>query len=495
MIPTIHFFLRITRPSADGSVAVYIRVTFSRKQILTFATGRLIPIKKECQKLAIEKIKQMRADERYMLYYWDKQRERAIKGFGNMENTNLFIDDERKRANDILYDLNKRERLNPDNFKKEFLQIQNKSNVTFRDYCLNEINKNRSEQYADETKRSYKSVITKLDAYKPNITLSDITYKFLTEYENYMIKPKLEGGAGNNKRTAENNMKVIRTFISIACRNGDLSEKDYPFRDYKIKETEKFFSTRDFLEPEEILALERLYYIYTPPDKPMEKLSVQDWKEREENEIITPGEYKTLQAFLIGIYTGLRFRDVLSLTTEDHLRSKYITNTKTGERILKYYLEIDAHKTGVNVVVPLIEKALKLIDVNKPGKICDYSSNQKINAHLKNLQEKAKVQKHLSFHVSRHSFATTAFEYGIPEKVVQSILGHRNKKFTEIYTHLSNKKLFFEMEKMNKGYSETEMLLSECAGEQSDRMKVIAKLQGLDDTKFKKLAALLEVMN
>ena len=76
-----------------------------------------------------------------------------------------------------------------------------------------------------------------------------------------MLKSKEEGGAGNNKRTVENNMKVIRTFISIACKNGVMSKKDYPFKDYKIKETEKSFSTRDFLEPEEILELEKLYFV------------------------------------------------------------------------------------------------------------------------------------------------------------------------------------------------------------------------------------------
>ena len=103
-------------------------------------------------------------------------------------------------------------------------------------------------------------------------------------------------------------------------------------------------------------------------------------------------------------------------------------------------------------------------------------------------------KKTLTFHVSHHSFATTAFEYGIPEKVVQSILGHRNKKFTEIYTHLSNKKLFFEMDKMNKGYSETETLLNECSKDRSGTMKLISKLQNLDETKIKKLMVFLEVM-
>lgn len=493
MIPTIHYILRIERPTPDGSVAVYMRVTFNRKQIITLSMGKTIPLKKEFQNLQVDEIKKISTDQRYDLYCWDKEKERSVRGFGSMEKFNFFLDDERKRANDILFDLHKRERLTPENFKKEFLKLNN-TPLTFLEYSQNELNKSRSEQFRYDTKRSYKSIIVKLDSFKPGIKLTDITYKFLIEYENYLLKSKEEGGAGNAKCTVEKNMKVIRTFICMAIKNGDFPEKDYPFKDYKIKETEKSFSTRDFLEPEEILMLEKLYFNFIPLEKELSKMSGEDWCKRREIGVITPGEHKALHAFLIGIYTGLRFHDVLSLNSEKHLKSKYVSNPKTGERSLKYYIEIDAHKNGKMVIIPLIEKAMKLIDVNKPGKLCYSSSNQKINEHIRCIQKKAGIQKQLTFHVSRHSFATVAFDYDIPQKIVQSILGHRNKKFTEIYTHLSGKKLFFEMDKMNKGYSDMEILLNECNSSQISKNNMIAKLQNLDEKKIKKLVDLLEVL-
>lgn len=47
-------------------------------------------------------------------------------------------------------------------------------------------------------------------------------------------------------------------------------------------------------------------------------------------------------------------------------------------------------------------------------------TNQKVNEHLKKIQAKAKLDKYLTFHVARHSFATICFIYGIPERVGQN---------------------------------------------------------------------------
>lgn len=494
MKTTVHFALRTDRPSSDGSVAIYIRITFNRAKILSLSTGKSIPIRKEYDHLSQEDIKQYPADQRHSLYYWDKRKERATRGFGSMETINMFLDDEKKRANDIIYDLSRDKKLCPDRFKKAFVRSTEDCR-SFLTYCLNEINQVRSEQYASETKRTYKSVLTKVDDYKPGIALKDVTYKFLVDYENFMLKPIDEGGKGNNGRTVENNMKIIRTMIGLAIKNGDLSKNDYPFEEYKIKESPKYFSTRDFLEPDEIIQLERMIERYEEPKKPLEAFSNEDWGEREKKGIITPGEYRTLRAFLIGVYTGLRFRDVLFLDRKQHIYSRYITHPKTGEKTMRYYIEMDLHKTGVNVVIPLIDQALKLINVNETGKVCQEISNTKCNKHLKRIQRKAKLDKTLTFHVSRHSFATIAFEYDIPEKVVQSILGHRNKRYTEIYTHISNKKLFFEMEKMNKGYNDTALLIQEVDNGQKEASKLLAKLQKLDEKKLSKLMEFLDLLD
>jgi integrase len=108
--------------------------------------------------------------------------------------------------------------------------------------------------------------------------MRDIDVKFLTEYYNWMLKPKQFdkdgkniGGAGNNKYTATNNMKVIRTMFKMAIRNGDFPELYYPFKDYKIREKDRKLTTRDFLEIEEIYELEKLLHAYTHQAKKLQK--------------------------------------------------------------------------------------------------------------------------------------------------------------------------------------------------------------------------------
>jgi len=149
------------------------------------------------------------------------------------------------------------------------------------------------------------------------------------------------------------------------------------------------------------------------------------------------------------------------------------------------------HKTKGTVIVPLIDKAIRLIDVEKNGKLLDMITNQKVNQHLKSIQKKSKLDKHLTFHVSRHSFATICFLYGIDERVGQKLLGHRNRKFTEIYTHLSHNKIFDEMSKFNKGINSLNTKLN---SETSELKDVTNLLSGLSSEKLEQVKSIIRLL-
>ena len=256
MKPTIHFYIRTDRPSKNGSVPIYLKFSISRTQRVKLSTGKYIALKKEFIKLPIERINALSDEERDSIYCWDKTKERAIKGDPNWEHINEYLDGEKFRANQVL---SKFEQLNRPITLETFKQAYLKPNATdkFKEYFLDEL-ENRKAQLSEGTYRGIKGQISKIDKFKPNLTIGDIDYKFLTLFENHMLKPVSEKGLGNLRCSVARTMKVIRSLLQIAIKNGDFPESAYPFKHYKIKQSESVLTTRDYLEPEDLYKVEQL---------------------------------------------------------------------------------------------------------------------------------------------------------------------------------------------------------------------------------------------
>lgn len=473
MSATIHFYLRYDRPSKDGSAHICLMLSLNRTQRLKISTGKSIPLKKEYSKLTNKQIEEVPLEKREELYYWDFQKEKALKGFNGWDSLNNFLDREKVRANDILLKFELRNKhITLDLFKNAFAKIEATDN--FKEYFTAELEKRRH-LISNETYKGYKSVITKVDNFKPNITLGGIDYRFLTLFENHMIKPVSDKGLGNIPSTVSKTMKSVRALIQIAMKNDDFPKEAYPFADYRIKHVDAVLTTRDYLEPEDLFKIEQLL----SPEKIAE---------------LSPGEVKATKRFLFACYTGLRFSDVNTLNRKQHIYGKWVRNPQTNEALYKHYIELRMAKTDQPVFIPLIDRAMDIINEAKTDKIFETISNQKINKHLKNINNKAKLSKKLSFHVARHSFATICFLYGIPMEVGQKLLGHKNRKFTEVYTHLSQNKLFYEMDKLNRGLTNFELLLDETNGKSGNVKEIMPMLQNLSSEKLDQVKGLLKLL-
>ena len=399
MRPTISFYLRVEkdRLAADRSAKVYMRVTLDNVQQPRFSTGISIPIRKEFQNMTEEDILSFpteKADEktgtRYELFHWDNSSSKATKGCGNMQEINRSIDRFKERANKAIDELELMGKaITADSFGRLFKLPTEK--ISFYDYCYNTLFGTQDHTLTQHTIKTYEAVIGKLDNYKPGVKMRDIDVKFLTEYQNWMLKPKeydVEGnnigGAGNIQRTAANNLKVISTMFLMAVRNGDFAEKFYPFMEFKIKGKDKKLTTRDFLEIEEIQELEKLYRAYYPPSNENYKLvSHAEWNEREKNRIITPGEFRVLKRFLISCYTSLRFSDTVMLDRKKHIFSKYVRQKNSEEKLYKYYIEKSMQKTSELVMIPLVDAAADLIEPEKNGLVFERISNQNATSFLR----------------------------------------------------------------------------------------------------------------
>ena len=109
-------------------------------------------------------------------------------------------------------------------------------------------------------------------------------------------------------------------------------------------------------------------------------------------------------------------------------------------------------KTGTKISVVLFEGAKLIIEKyknypRKKGHVFPIYSNQKTNDYLKEIATACGIDKDISFHMARHTFATLTLSKGVPIESVSRMLGHKNIKTTQIYAKITNKKIEEDMAK------------------------------------------------
>jgi site-specific recombinase XerD len=102
----------------------------------------------------------------------------------------------------------------------------------------------------------------------------------------------------------------------------------------------------------------------------------------------------------------------------------------------------------------LIEKYKSNVYCQRNNKLLPVFSNQKINAYLKEIADVCGIKKHLTFHVSRHTFATSiTLANKVPLESVSKMLGHKSIRTTQIYSRVVDKKLSEDISYLKMKYS------------------------------------------
>lgn len=148
---------------------------------------------------------------------------------------------------------------------------------------------------------------------------------------------------------------------------------------------------------------------------------------------------ETKRAFLFSCFTGLRISDIISLTYGDIRQEQ----AATGQRI--YIVRKTMVKTRRVVSVPLSKKALSYLPADfsqksKETKVFDLPTVGAVNDSLKTWAKDAKVDKVVTFHTSRHTFATLALTLGVDVFTTSKLLGHQNVRTTQIYAEVIDAK-------------------------------------------------------
>ena len=308
------------------------------------------------------------------------------------------------KATRIIYDMElSGQMFSFEKFENQFLDDSYGSQL-FKIYADKYIESNIGKS-SKNTIRMYKSQVQKIHEFSPDLTFNDMTLPFIRDFEKFLAVKK-----NNNANTRNKTMKVIKIILNHAKQDGVI--RDHCMVNYQIGSVQ---GNREFLTLEELHKLEKLYRSDTLKYKLQNVLSY----------------------FLFSCYTGLRFQDVRNLRNSNFHDLEAIS--------------IQMAKTGKTVRIPLSEKAKSLIPVKffKNQKTFRVLSNQPTNRYLKMIIAEAGINKSISFHCARHTFATISLDLGISMETVKEILGHTDFKTTAIYGRIRDGKKKSEMSKWN----------------------------------------------
>jgi site-specific recombinase XerD len=265
-----------------------------------------------------------------------------------------------------------------------------------------------------------------------DLYLTQLNYKFVTDFEYWLKGLKPEG----NRRACDNNTSMkhierLRKMLNIAIKN-EWIDKD-PFQKFRLSFQR---TSREYLTEQELENFENLIL----PNIRLEKVR---------------------DLFVFACYTGLSYIDVQQLTPS-HLSKDIEGNI---------WICTSRQKTDTPVRVPLLPQAYLIMekyreqpDLIRAGRLMPIISNQKANTYLKELAKMTNISKNLSFHLARHTFATTVtLTNGVPIESVSAMLEHTSIRTTQIYAKVVEKKLLEDMkglrEKLtNKGKKHAQVL-------------------------------------
>jgi site-specific recombinase XerD len=179
-----------------------------------------------------------------------------------------------------------------------------------------------------------------------------------------------------------------------------------------------------------------------------EVLTKEELKTLTTKEFTVPRITQVRDIFLFSCYTGLAYIDIRQLT-----RANIATGVDGGKWIFT-----KRQKTDVPSRIPLLPEALNILAryehhpaAERRGLALPVLSNQKMNAYLKEIADLCGIQKYLTYHIARHTFATTvALSNGVPIETVSKILGHTNLKTTQHYAKILDVKVSQDMQALRQ---------------------------------------------
>lgn len=246
-----------------------------------------------------------------------------------------------------------------------------------------------------------------------DIYLHQLSYRFIIDFEHYLrTAPSINKAQPLSNNGIMKHLERLKKLLNLALKLEWVEIDPFLRFSLRFKKQERHFLSQPELDRLEVLEL------------------------KQENHRITR------DIFIFSCYTGLPYTDV------KNLKKKNIARGIDGE----YWIFSRRAKNEQFLKIPLLKKAMEILDkykdmeVSQGKSLLPVYSNQKLNTNLKEIAAILKVDKKLTFHSARHTFATTVtLSNGVPIETVSKLLGHTKLSTTQIYSRVIEKKVSEDM--------------------------------------------------
>ena len=258
--------------------------------------------------------------------------------------------------------------------------------VDFIAFMENEINTTISNK---NTRKTHLSVVNKLREFKSEIPFNKISHRLIYQFRKFCEDKE------NNRTTVNSNISRVKKYLNAAKKYGVIFNCDID--EIYVGSTE---GQRTALFLDEVQKLKKYFF----------------------DEFISYEHKLTLGYFLFSCYTGLRVSDIQNLTRAS------LTNQESFT-----FLRVKKPRKTQTI---FINKNVQSILEEMPELFVNFKTDQTLNSDLKNIAVKCKIQKNITMHVGRHTFATSFLRKKGNIYDLQKMMGHTNINTTMTYVHI-----------------------------------------------------------
>lgn len=424
---TLTFMIRKARMSRSGEAPIFARLTISGQRA-EFNINRSV----------------------------DPDNWNAAKGLSKGKSKrdlelNKYLDSIRVRISEIHTMLVKEEEvINPNVIKQHFLG--NAEGPKMLVEVFNYVNDQHKERFdrgdiCDGTYLRWKRCAEYLSEFlqkregREDVPIKKLTSGMIDDFEHFLRVNK-----GNSNNTAIRYVRFLKKVTRVALANKWLEEDPFIDKHYSRTTTNRGFLTED--EVKRIMAL--------------------DFTE-------LPRLDQVRDTFIFCCFTGLAFADISTLTRD------FIIEDANGE----LWIRKPRQKTGEISTIPLLDIPHKLIKKyeNHPtvvakGVVLPVISNQRMNSYLAEIETLAKIKKHLTTHLARHTFATMSLRNHVPIESISKMLGHSDIQTTQIYAKMLDEAVSEDMQKMRSKFDGLEVPITTIKEKPTDFVREPLKKRG-----------------